>query len=567
MIKLKFLLVISCIFVSFLKLESQNTIVDSLQQKSYEELADLFYNHFNDTLQAKKYAKAYFLKAKRNNNFLEIIDAKYFQSQINNNQFQSYYSFCDSLIKVAQRKNDIQLEMKIRCKKGEKLFYSNNTVKLLNEFIEIDKLLKFKKNDSIQSIVNVFKGLSYGAKKDYKKGIHYLKNVFNKFNDSTNIKDNNIFLSIPLNIANYYNLLNKKDSAIIFLKKAENIYRSFNDEAYLGATLYVRARLEYDKKNYAAAIGYMKEHIPTAIKELNDNQTLKAFSQLGIYYEKNNSPLLALKYHKKADSLFALKSINSLFIEESLNFLIQYYQKENDLKNQLNYINKLLRVKENRYSEDKKISESLINKYDKPKLIAEKNAILEKLKTREQRSKTNVFIFLSTLVVILLLLGYQIKRKRTYKKRFLRIVNSKRNSQQSTTKNIEQPKAKALQLSDKIVEDILEQLHTFETTNEFVNPDINLKNLALHFGTNSNYLSKVVNHHKKLTFTNYINKLRIEYTVERLQNDDIWRKYTVKALAQEVGFKNTESFSKAFQKYTGIKPSFFIKELESLANS
>ena len=35
----------------------------------------------------------------------------------------------------------------------------------------------------------------------------------------------------------------------------------------------------------------------------------------------------------------------------------------------------------------------------------------------------------------------------------------------------------------------------------------------------------------------------------------------VQAIAKESGFNNTESFSKAFYKKTGIKPSYFIREL------
>ncbi|WP_416370339.1 helix-turn-helix domain-containing protein [Tenacibaculum ovolyticum] len=80
--------------------------------------------------------------------------------------------------------------------------------------------------------------------------------------------------------------------------------------------------------------------------------------------------------------------------------------------------------------------------------------------------------------------------------------------------------------------------------------------------TNTNYLSKVINQHKNTTFSNYINRLRIDYIVEKLKTDSLLRKYTIKTIANEAGFKNTESFSKAFYKFTEIKPSYFIKELE-----
>ena len=56
--------------------------------------------------------------------------------------------------------------------------------------------------------------------------------------------------------------------------------------------------------------------------------------------------------------------------------------------------------------------------------------------------------------------------------------------------------------------------------------------------------------------------MRIESAVENLKNDSKLRKYTIQALAIEFGFNSAESFSTAFHKKTGIKPAYFIKELE-----
>jgi AraC-like DNA-binding protein len=38
-------------------------------------------------------------------------------------------------------------------------------------------------------------------------------------------------------------------------------------------------------------------------------------------------------------------------------------------------------------------------------------------------------------------------------------------------------------------------------------------------------------------------------------------KYSMDGIAKDLGFKNEDTFSRAFQKHTGIKPSVFIKEL------
>jgi AraC-like DNA-binding protein len=93
-----------------------------------------------------------------------------------------------------------------------------------------------------------------------------------------------------------------------------------------------------------------------------------------------------------------------------------------------------------------------------------------------------------------------------------------------------------------------------------------VKTLSEDFETNSKYLSKIVNVYKNKTFINYINDLRIDYAVINLQESKTARKYTLQALAFEYGFNTTESFSKAFSKKTGLKPSYFIIELQSKKN-
>lgn len=109
--------------------------------------------------------------------------------------------------------------------------------------------------------------------------------------------------------------------------------------------------------------------------------------------------------------------------------------------------------------------------------------------------------------------------------------------------------------------DILNNLKVFEENNSFINNNITLNNLSKDLKTNSSYLSKVINQYKNNTFSNYINDLRIEYAINELKQNPQFRNYTIKAISEEVGFNNAESFSKAFYKKNQIYPSFFIKQL------
>lgn len=114
------------------------------------------------------------------------------------------------------------------------------------------------------------------------------------------------------------------------------------------------------------------------------------------------------------------------------------------------------------------------------------------------------------------------------------------------------------------MQELLNKLTTFENNKAFLEKTISIQKLAVSLNTNIKYLSKVINENKGKTFVNYINDLRVDYASIQLQTQPKLRKYTIQALAYEFGFNSAVSFSAAFNKTYKIKPTYFIKELESL---
>ncbi|WP_044401202.1 helix-turn-helix transcriptional regulator [Lacinutrix sp. Hel_I_90] len=117
-------------------------------------------------------------------------------------------------------------------------------------------------------------------------------------------------------------------------------------------------------------------------------------------------------------------------------------------------------------------------------------------------------------------------------------------------------------IDDEKVNEILVKLKNLEDQHYFLRQDCTLHNMAKRLKTNTSYLSKVVNNHLNKTFSTYINELRINYAVIELKNNKQLRAYSTKAIAQELGYKKANSFSKYFKEATGITPAVYIKNIK-----
>ena len=108
---------------------------------------------------------------------------------------------------------------------------------------------------------------------------------------------------------------------------------------------------------------------------------------------------------------------------------------------------------------------------------------------------------------------------------------------------------------------ILNKLKRFENSKRFNNKDISLSVLAGQFDTNTKYLSEIINSHYNMNFNTYINKLRINYIVEKLKTDPNFMNYKISYLADNCGFSSHSSFATIFKSITGISPVKFIELL------
>ncbi len=79
------------------------------------------------------------------------------------------------------------------------------------------------------------------------------------------------------------------------------------------------------------------------------------------------------------------------------------------------------------------------------------------------------------------------------------------------------------------------------------------KRLALDIGTNTRYVSAVLNVRFGMNYTSFVNRYRVSEAMMLLK-DDTYRGLTMEDISNMVGFANRQSFYAAFFRFEGITP-------------
>ena len=118
----------------------------------------------------------------------------------------------------------------------------------------------------------------------------------------------------------------------------------------------------------------------------------------------------------------------------------------------------------------------------------------------------------------------------------------------------------ANRLTDEQKENLIKDINkVMENTNEYCDCDFSLERLAALIGSNSRYVSQIINDTYNKNFRAFVNEYRIKEARRRLMNTEQYGNYTIKAIAESVGYKSHTSFIDIFKKTTGINPSIYQK--------
>lgn len=441
--------------------------------------------------------------------------------------------------------------------KGRYFYKKRKFKQSLDALIIANKYTREYENENLRYSANYSIGLlkeRIGEVEEAK--IIYLNNLDYLYEHN---KTSSYLLNHYYTLSNCYRELGKMDSSSYYIDKGfkeaftqENPYMHGLFSLGRGVNLYKNGDVEQGQINIHQSIAPLQDQ--------NDLSNLAvAYYYLGETNVKQRYYTKAIPYFSKVDSIFTITNDLLPQLRPSYEHLITYYS-DDDSKNDTKafyYVKQLLKLDSTIASNTLYLNKNFFKKYDLPQLIEKRDELIENLSDTNTKKTEILYVIGICVLIAIIFYGWD---KRRWKKKYKTVLVSLEKQMQLKTPADTNTK-REINLSPEIQKGILSGLRAFEEKEGFLSNTVTRDSLAKEIGSNAKYLSNMVNYAYGYTFTHYVNTLRINYAVKRLNSDAKFRQYTIKAIAQEVGFSKADSFNRVFRKITDIPFSQFMKQL------
>lgn len=553
-------------------------------QDYYSKLREKYWAYEENNPRALVYVNQYIKKAKSDKNYSELFQA-YKDAILFSEHKKMMYA--DSAFAAAKNSGNNDLIGDAYLSKGAIYYFNQRKFQLaLDEYLKAYEYLKDSKNEFLKyqniyhiGVVKSYLGYYEEALEIFEQCISFFETkVTGDINENLVFNNTKGYLNSLHQAIICYQMLGKNKEAESLLKKlAEKTPKTkdfYLETSYFKKSLGVS---EFKDKNYTAAITHFDEALPELLKVNDFTWASYIYFYKGKSYELLGNQKLEVENYRKVDSIFNKNKFILPELRSNYEELIEYYKKNNDHKEELYYTNQLLKVDSVITTDFKYLSTRIYKEYDTKMLLETK----ENLEKTNSYSKLLIFICLAIITALGVIIYYRIKKQKNIKKNYEELLVKLQETTKAeeysvpikseTSNSSSDLNDKSIKFDNSIVEKLLNDIHTFEVKQGYLEQGLTLKKLSEQFKTNTSYLSQVINEYKGSNFNTYINVLRINFATQKIYHDKEWRKYSIEHIAAAAGFSNRQSFSNIFLEQNGIRPADFIKkrikELEDQNNS
>ncbi|MBQ4804853.1 tetratricopeptide repeat protein [Aquimarina sp. MMG015] len=549
---------LSIIYVIILLLTGEFVIA----QDNYIELINLIRKEKVDSLKIK-IAQTHLNSAIYKSDTLNMANAYLFLSLY---QPSKNVAYIDSVISITKDKNYFRFPSVSYLQKGVVKYELGQYIEALELYIKASEAAKKSGNDKIYLLAKFNIGLLKNMSGDRKEALTIFNEYINFIEQKPEHHDQFNYNRVLFALADSYIHTKELELAKTTIDKGINETLKTNDSTVYSYILVTSGIHQYLLNNYSKAIDSLQKGKKLILK-FDDSETRIATCDyyIGRSYKDLGDEEKSIFHFKKADTILRKTKDVIPDIINVYDYLRVYAKSENNFELQLEYINTQLELDSIRHANQVNLTRNITKKYDAAELKSEKEKLIKQFE-KDTFLKNNTINFLITLSIILVLIAiYGFRKSYLNKIRFQKLLKEQKQpkTDQSELINEDLSKRPDIDIPTDVIEAILKKLHDFEDKKQFAKKHYTLNSLAKELQTNSAYLSKIINVYKNVNFANYLNNLRIDFAVDQLSTNKSLRSYTIQAIAEEVGFKNAQSFSSAFHKKTGIYPSYFIKHIKS----
>lgn len=466
----------------------------------------------------------------------------------------------------------------------EEMVYSNpeESLKIAMHLIDKENI-----TDNEKAELYLSTAIAYKVKGDYSKALTFLYKNVNKndfitacefylrfqildelllsnqaeieYNKLVNLKNDTEDVAV-VNLINEIITLNSflkssNSNEVLFNFKEFQLNKNFEKTIYIDYLLkFISNYIDNGRYNLAEET---IEKVNTIIKQLENLSYYKSViflqqAKKSFYQKKYNESLQLLDLAQ--NEIEVIK--NKYVLEEIEETRVVNYIALNDSENYTIAnadVDKIHADVENLDQEAANIAYNLIIEEQNNKTLFQENKYIKIIKV--------IGLFFLGIILLLTTIWYKNNQKSRH---FSEIISYLKITRKNLISDYKEKKdySKKISIPQKTEEIILSKLKKFEGTTKFLSKDLSLAVLAGQFETNTKYLSEIINSNYNVNFNTYINKLRINYVVDKLKTDSNYLNYKISYLAESSGFSSHSSFATVFKSITGISPVKFIELLK-----
>lgn len=360
-------------FIAVAQNKPEKVEIDSLVEKTYPELKDIFYDNLDNITLAEKIARYTLNKGIKEKTYKAVANSYIRLHYVFEDDNVLAEKYIDSSITVCKTYKLDELLAENYSYKGDLHYNSGAYNSALNYYLQSRGYYHKVKDRESYYILHYSVGLLKLRIQANEDALNIFKECL-AYEEENLKKENTIvpysYLSTIRSLAITYAANSKIDSTSFYnikgyrLAKLHPEYNELNFTHIEGGNQFLKGNYKAAEDSLIKALPYLKESKP------KDNLAI-AYSHLGRIYNQYNDIEKSVAYFKKVDSIYT--ATNYLIAEprEIYTNLINYYRNKKDIKQQLYYTEQLIKI-DKVLTKDYTVIGTTFNEYDIANLTSEK---------------------------------------------------------------------------------------------------------------------------------------------------------------------------------------------------